>query len=384
MRIGLLTDGYRPGVNGIIHLIIQHKQALEALGHQVFVFTCGRPDPGDEPEVIRSPGISFLKPGYSIGLRYTGAAQEVLRTLDVLHAHQPALSGWLAVRYGRRYNLPVICTAHTRYDLLAVTRLPFLPLSFYRTVLRLYMGWFTRRCDLLTVSTPQAAQVMYDLGAARPIAVVPVGIETTAYRCPQRRLTRQNLGLPENATLSLFVGRLEPEKNLPFLLEALARPEAGDTCLLLVGEGPERRRLETLSAQVGLNGRVHFAGHVGAADLPDYIAMADVFVTASRIEIMPLTVMEALAGGLPIVGPDLPWIWSAVEPMVNGLLAPVEVEPFARAWGAVASDAELRTHLAAGARASGERFDVRHTAALMVEQYQRVIEEHRAATRRVR
>jgi len=377
VRIGLLTDGYRPGVNGVIRLIIQHKRALEELGHQVFVFTCGRPDPEDEPEVIRSPGMPFLKPGYTIGLRYTRAAQAVLRTLDLLHAHQPALSGWLALRYGRRYDLPVVCTAHTRYDLLAATRLSFLPPSFLRAVLRLYMGWFTRRCDLLTAPTPQAAQVMYDLGAARPIAVVPTGIETAAYRHPRRRLTRQDLGLSEDAPLSVFIGRLEPEKNLPFLLEALARPEAGRSNLLLVGEGPERQPLETLAARLGLNGRVHFAGQVEAADLPDYIALADLFVTASRIEVMPLTVLEALAGGLPIVGPDLPWIWSAVQPQVNGLLAPVEAEPFARVWGTVASDPHLRARLAAGARASSERYDVRNTTALMVEHYQQVIEKHR-------
>lgn len=378
MRVGLLTDCYKPGVNGIIRFITMHKRVLEEMGHEVFVFTWGPPHPDDEPGVFRSLGLPMPRPGYHFGWKYPRRTEAVLQTLDVLHANQPAMSGWVATRYGQRYSIPVVLTCHSRYDLLWKTTLPILPSAFYRAALRLCLRWITDRCDLVLATTSEAARVMHDLGVARPIETVPLGVELDRYRQPQRHLTRSDIGVPESAPLALFLGRLSPEKNVRFLLETLARPELAQAHLLLVGDGFERKVLESYARTLGLNGRAHCVGEVSAADVPAYVALADFFVTASQIETLCIAVLEALAAGLPIVGLNMPWIQPIVRHGANGLLTQPDAESFAQAWASLAGNPSLRARLAAGARATSEQYDVRRTTALIMAHYERLVAERRA------
>lgn len=377
MRIGLLTDCYRPGVNGIIRFVTMHKRTLEEMGHEVFVFTWGPPHPEDEPGVFRSFGPPLPRPGYHFGWRYPRRTEAVLRTLDVLHANQPAMSGWVATHYGRRYGIPIVLTCHSRYDLLWKTAVPILPSSFCRAALRPPMRYITDRCDLVLATTSEAARVMHDLGVTRAIEVIPLGIDLAPYRGPSRRLVRSDIGVPDSASLALFLGRLSPEKNVRFLLEALARPELAQGHLLLVGDGHERSALESHARSLGLNGRVHFVGEVDAADIPAYTALADFFVTASQIETLCIAVLEALAAGLPVLGPDMPWIRPIVRHGVHGLLAPPDIASFTQAWASLAGNPSLRVRLAEGARAASEQYDLKRTTALIVAQYERLVTERR-------
>ncbi|MGD1993899.1 MAG: glycosyltransferase [Anaerolineae bacterium] len=375
MRIGLLTDGYRPGTNGVIHFVSLHKQTLEAMGHEAFVFTWGEQVPNDEPGVVRSPGLRFVKPGYHVALSYSKQARRLLQTMDVLHANQPLLSGGLALRYSRRYGIPAALTCHSRYDLLGVTILPFLPLSLYRAVLRAYF----RRCspgyDAVTTPSAEAARLMQDLGLEAPIEVIPYGIELEHYHQAGDRLSRGDLGLPEDAVVALFVGRLAAEKNVSFLLKALAQPNLAQAYLLVVGDGSRRSELERLTQDLGLSSRVRFVGEIAHDKVPPYAALADLFVTASQIEVLPRSVIEALAAGLPIVGVDAAWIRQLVQPGTNGLLAEPQVPALARAWSRIVNDPPLRTGLAQGARATSEQYSVRHTTERMIALYQHLVED---------
>jgi glycosyltransferase involved in cell wall biosynthesis len=372
LRIGLLSDCYRPGVNGIVSFITAHKRALQEQGHDVFVLTWGRSRPEDEPEVIRSSGIPFVRPGYNGGLWYSRRALKILKTLDVLHANQPLFSGLMAVRYGKRYGIPVVFTGHSRYDLLGVTALPFVPLTAYRATLRPYMRWFTDRCDLVTVATPMAAETLHILNVTCSIEVIPTGIDLTHYRQPSGSLPRADLGLPASEPVAVFVGRLSPEKNVRFLLEALTHPDLAHAHLLIVGDGHERRRLERDAGRLSLRERVHFVGEVPAEGMPAYLSLADFAVTASQIEVLPFAILESLAAGLPILGVDALWTRQVIQAGVNGLLTEADAASFAHTWARLLEDAALREQLSAGARATSERYDARHTTALMASHYERL------------
>jgi 1,2-diacylglycerol 3-alpha-glucosyltransferase len=108
MRIGLLADVYKPFMSGVTNFVSQHKQALEALGHKVFVFTLGHLDYEDEElHIYRSPAIPVTETGYQFGFVYSRLARRKVKTMDILHAQQPFISGSLAVTYGKRYGLPI-------------------------------------------------------------------------------------------------------------------------------------------------------------------------------------------------------------------------------------------------------------------------------------
>jgi len=370
MRIGLLTDAYWPGVNGIIRFISLHKRILESMGHQAFVFTGGPPCPQDEPGVVRSFGLPHPDPGYHLTFGYSRQAVALLRTMDVLHANQPAMSGLLALRYGRRFGIPVVLTLHSRYDLLVHSRL-WVPLPVARATLGAYLRWLLPRCDLVTAPTPEVANVLDKMGVQAPVEVIPYGVDWNPSR--RRNVTRAELGIPASAPLAAFVGRLVPEKNVRFLIEVLAAPELGDACLLVIGDGPERRVLEEMAVRRGLNGRVWFVGQVAPDEVPAYVSLADFCVTASKIEMLPTAILEALGAGLPVLGLDVPWIRTVIHSGENGTLTPPDdAAAMARAWAQLARDRELRERLAEGARRTGEQYDARRATACLVAHYEQL------------
>jgi glycosyltransferase involved in cell wall biosynthesis len=98
------------------------------------------------------------------------------------------------------------------------------------------------------------------------------------------------------------VGRLTRQKNFSLLLCAFAKMAEADDQLLILGEGPQRKRLEGLARKLGIGGQLSMPGHVGS--VADALTSADVFVTSSNYEGLPSVVVEALAAGVPIVSTD--------------------------------------------------------------------------------
>jgi starch synthase (maltosyl-transferring) len=111
----------------------------------------------------------------------------------------------------------------------------------------------------------------------------------------------REFGIPPESRTFLYVGRLDRQKGLPFLLEAWAPVAARyrGVHLLLVGEGPERGALETQIARLGLAASVHLSGW--REEIPELLRAADCFVLPSLWEGMPNVVLEAMAAGLPVI-----------------------------------------------------------------------------------
>ncbi|HEX5132894.1 MAG TPA: glycosyltransferase [Candidatus Krumholzibacteria bacterium] len=131
--------------------------------------------------------------------------------------------------------------------------------------------------------------------------VVPNGIDTQRFAPADRGAARRELGRDENRTLVACVSRLSPEKGIDVLLGAWPLLARTDIDLVLLGDGPERRRLEALAASLGISERVHFAGATPHAVIPRWLAASDVAVLPSRMEGYPNAVVEALACGRPVV-----------------------------------------------------------------------------------
>jgi len=379
VRIGLLVDVYKPFMSGVTNFVSQHKQALEALGHKVFVFTLGHLDyEDDELHVYRSPAIPLTETGYQFGFAYSRLARRKVRTMDVLHAQHPFISGSLAMTYGKRYGIPVIFTNHTRYDKVALHYVPVLPGGVSETLLEAYLPWFANQCQAVTAPTQAIRRLLRDYGVTVRIPVIRNGVELSPFRAPARLRTRAELGVPEGAKVSIYVGRIAPEKNLSFLLRAFARVrrELPDAHLLVVGYGPEERHLHDLADELGVAGFIVFTGRVPYEQVPDYLALADVFVTASVIEVQPLSIIEGLAAGLPAVAIASDAVADTLMDGGNSLLAAYNGQDFAVRWVRLLSDDDLRARLSVNARVSSQQYDIHHTAARMTALYEEVVEEY--------
>lgn len=374
MRIGMVTACYKPVINGVTRMVSLYKQFLEAEGHEVYVFTLGEPDPaGDEFRVIRSSAVPLGESGYYVSVGYNSEARELIQEMDIIHCHHLFMSVELAHRYAR---CPIVYTNHTRYDLYTGTY-SALPQPTADALMRRIWPEFTDFADVVITPSESVKQVMLDFGVRRPIEVIENGVDLRPFQSPPNPLTKTDLGIPEESVLLVYVGRLSMEKNLPRLLEqfAIAQDIAPHLHLLLIGGGPIEDDLPHLAQKLKIEACVHFAGPIGYEIVANYLAAADLFVTASESEVHPLTVIEAMSAGLPIVAPASPGIVDTVTSGASGLLTKHVKCGLAASIVGLAMNPNLREAMVENAREVSLRYDIEGTVSRTVELYEKLCEE---------
>lgn len=385
MRIGMLVDSYKPYLSGITNYIALSKRFLEKVGLEVFVFTFGGEDYVDEePNIIRTRGVLLVESGYYFSVRYNLQAQRILRTMDLVHVHHPFISGRLALRYCKPRNIPIVFTNHTRYDLYTQAYLPMIPEVVGDTFLRAYMPSFCKSCDLVIAPSSGLREVLHGLGVESPIEVIPNGVDLAPFQAGLQPVSRADFGFSDEDVILTYTGRLGPEKNLAFLLRAFAGTARAyeNVGLLMIGDGPERDNLEDLVRIMGIADRVHFTGMVAYEEIPRYLSAADAFTTASVTEVHPLSVIEAMAAGLPVLGINSPGVSDTVEDGVSGLIAQQEdLAEFTAKMVRLVTDQEVRRKMRLHAIQAAGAYAIERTTNLILEQYQRLVE---AATGRKR
>lgn len=378
MRIGMMADGYKPHVSGITNVIDLSKRFLEKAGHEVYVFTFSGDDyQDDEPNIVRTRGVPLIDTGYYVSVRYSSQAQKILHTMDIVHVHHPFTSGRLAIRYCQPNGIPIVFTNHTRYDLYAQAYLPMVPEAFGDAFLRAYMPSFCKACDLVIAPSAGLRDVLVNLGVDSPIEVIPNGVDITPFAEVEQPIPRQNFGFTDEDIILTYMGRLGVEKNLPFLLRSFAgiANTYENVNLLVIGGGSEQENLEERVRLMGLANRVQFTGMVPYNDLPAYMASADAFVTASISEVHPLSVIEALASGLPVVGIRSPGIADTIEDGVTGYLAQEEdLAAFTAKLSRIVTDTENREKMAQRAKQSASLYSIENTTDIMQSRYQEIWE----------
>lgn len=378
MRIGMMTDAYKPYVSGVTSYIDMNKRALEELGHDVYVFTFGDVDYQDEdPRVIRSPGLPLANTGFYVSLRYRTVAKKLLQSMDVVHVHHPFLSGRLALIYGTRKNIPVVFTNHTRYDLYAQARLPFMPMEISQSLLQAYMPDFCSAVDLVISPSRGMERILRQYGVESHIEVVPNGANLKPFH-KAKPLSRAEFGFTKEDILLVYMGRVAPEKNIEFLLQAFAgvARTVPNVYLLILGGGQKEHeeKLRPMPGELGIEDRVRFMGMIPYDQLPSYLAMCDAFVTASVTEVHPYSVIEAMATGLPIMGIDSPGVGDSVEEGVSGLLSTEDIASFTAKLTYLCLNKSLQKKMGAAALKASEEFSIERTTKIMLGHYNRLMQ----------
>jgi glycosyltransferase involved in cell wall biosynthesis len=205
--------------------------------------------------------------------------------------------------------------------------------------------------------------------------VIPNCIPVDYYACPQtpRREWRAREGFGDQDVLFVCVARFAAQKNHTLLLSAFAQGPASDpnAHLILIGEGPLREQLEDQAKDLGLGSQVRFLGL--RADIPDALGAMDVFVLSSDWEGNPLSVIEAMASGLPIVSTAVGGVPDLFESGKEGFLVqPGDVQGFSNSMAYLSSNREVRLSMGmAAARRARENYDV----SIMVQAYEELYED---------
>ena len=316
-------------------------------------------------------GLRVLHPRYVVvprigmsiapGLLYAAAAPALRRLLraglgvDVIDAHYLYPDGVAAVMLGRRFGLPVVMTARGS----DVTQLPD-----HRAPRRM-IRWAMARADAMISVSAGLKRAMVALGADEDrIRVLRNGVDLGQFRPPQDRAAeRARLGLTGPTIVS--VGHLIERKGHHHAIAALqSLPE---WTLLILGEGPERARLESLARQLGVEDRVRLLGAHPHDALPAFYGAADLLILASSREGWANVLLEAMACGTPVVASDIPGNPEVVQRREAGLIVGANTpDGFADGVRALWSDPPDR----AAVRAYAEAFSWDATSAGQLEVFE--------------
>ena len=381
MRIGMMVDSYKPYISGITNFVETNKRYLELAGHDVFVFTFGNLDyKDDEPRVIRSRGVPLSDSGFYLSMRYSRAAKKALQTMDLVHVHHPFLSGRLALRYCRPLHIPIIYTNHTRYDLYAHAYLPMMPEEMSQGLLQAYMPSFCKAVDLVIAPSAGMEKVLRELNVEGNIEVVSNGVDLKKFYLAAP-LSRVEFGYKETDVLLVYSGRIALEKNLPFLLRSFAgiAQALPNIHLLLIGSGiqPYEEEIRSLIIELNLTQRVRLTGRIAYDQLPAYLTMCDIFVTASVSEVHPLSVIEAMGAGLPIMGIHSVGVGDTVQDGITGFLATHDQPAFTAKLTRLCLDLNLRTQMSDAARKASSAYAIERTTSIMLQHYEKLLQDAR-------
>ncbi len=375
MQIGFFADMYTPHVSGVTNYIRLYKREFERLGHEVHVLTYGNRDhEDDEPNVVRSSGLPWLRTGWNIPGPVSSEAERVMKHLDVAHAHHPFVSGRIARRCHPRAAL--VFTNHTRYDIYSDTYAPFVPRGIRHSIVRNNLRGFYESCDAVLAPSPEIAEWIKSwIGYGKPVTFRNV-IDVAPFAEPAKPRRKTDFGFSEDDVVVVYLGRVSEEKNMGLLVDSFVRAAAQrpELALLVIGDGPSRVASQKRLAELGMEKRARFLGMTAYEQVPDIMAAGDMFATASVSESYPLVVMEAAAAGLPAVGVRSPGVGEVILDGETGLLTTEDARSFSGALARIAADAKLRATLSAQAREAAARHDIKPAAERMLGLYTAILE----------
>jgi glycosyltransferase involved in cell wall biosynthesis len=231
--------------------------------------------------------------------------------------------------------------------------------------------------DQVIAPSESVRDLLLTNGVRRPISVIYNGIDLALFQDPVSPMTKRDLGVSEADVLIVYVGRLSAEKNPGILLEefAIARRTNEMLTLLLVGDGPQRSTLKQRARELGIADHTRFAGQIQFDEVPNVLAAADIFATASKSEVHPLTTIEALAAGLPVVATRSPGISDLVEDGVTGWLGSDREGDIARGLVMLSQDKKSMRQMGLAARMASARYSIDTTVSKTVEVYERLVVE---------
>ncbi len=377
MKILHLYKDYWPVLGGIENHIRVLAEAQVRRGHEVTVLAANR---GWRSEVRTLNGVTVVLAGRLGTVASTPLSPMLFRRLrgidaDIVHLHFPHPPGEIAQwLFGR--GTGTVLTYHS--DIVRQRRIRRLDHPLLRRVLL--------SADRILVTSPSYIESSRYLRPLRDkCTVVPLGINIEHFEDQGgvgKRELRARWGLPTDAPVAVFVGRLRYYKGLDHLLRAL--PLVPEVHLLLVGDGPLWDHTRELAASLGVMDRVVFTGDVGEVELPGCYMAGDLFVLPShtRAEAFGTSLVEAMAAGLPVVSTEIQTgtSWVNTHGVTGLVVPPADPAALADAIRSLAGDPDNRLRMGRAGRARAcELFQ----ASTMVEKveavYREVLERKRAA-----
>ena len=325
-----VIDTYFPTIDGVVQTVNAYAKYLTEKGHKPVVICpvdSGRDNSAFPYEIIDTP--KFRIPFFQFAIPWSFLTRRELKTMreykfDVIHAHSPFMLGSLAVRLGKKLNVPVIATFHSKYydDALHITHSKWLA----RFVMN-YVVDFYCHVDAVWACSKATADTLRSYGFRGEIRVMENGVSPAPDKDPKmlKARAREALSLPQGKKILLFVGQQIWHKNLRRVLEVTKAlcDRHDDYVTVIAGSGYDSEAIKNCARELKLGDRALFVGRISDREmLFGLYENADLFFFPSMYDNAPLVLREAALCGVPALLAEGSNAAEVVTDGVNGFVAP--------------------------------------------------------------
>ena len=362
MKVGLFIDTWYPMVDGVIKVVDNYARRLTKYC-DVVVFcpeAKGYDKTGDAAlpyEVVRCAALPIPTLDYTLptaALDPLFDARLIASGIDIVHIHSPFNVGMLGVLYAKVHSLPVVATLHSQY------RQDFEKPLKLKPALDLAMGGVMRvfnacnECWAVNEGIKDLYINEYGLTAPCKVRLNATDHKPVADRAEAARIVNEKFGIPADATVFLFIGRINFIKNIDFTVRALSiakRKGLANFRMLFVGRGQDEERLAQVVREQGLEDEVVMCGLVSEKEMLERIySRARLFLFPSLYDANSLVQIEAACQGTPTVFLEGARTAATVTPGVNGYISPAGEEAYAQTILDIMADPDGYAKVSAAAR----------------------------------
>ena len=395
MKIALFTDSFHPYISGVTFAVLNQANELVRQGHEVAIF---RPKPikhkdCSNPEHL-DPAIQIHDVLFSIPLRKMPTLHITIPTFflstfkhvkafspDVIHAHSEWGCGWEAAFAAKVLHVPLVGTFHAFWNDPAYLRNLHLPTTpFFQKMMQKYCNMFFNRCNKVICPSQYVEKHLLQGG----IKTKPITVSNGIHMPPllnQDTINKQRAEYDIHGTAFIYVGRISQEKSLPLALKAFAeiKKKYPDTTFILLGGGPMEDDIRQLISELQLSDSVVMPGRVPHHRLieENLFRLGDVFVTASTTENQPVSILEGISFGLPVIAAAARGNPELVSDSANGLLFESDnIDELINSMTYVLENPEKRKQMGASSRRMAEeRHSITQVGAKLLDVYQEAYNE---------
>lgn len=389
MKVLIATDTYFPYINGGTYFILHLAEGLKKRGHEPFVITASQhfaDEVREEHGIMTYRMRSIRLPAYnnfrvSPPIVSRNAIERAIKEInpDVIHLQHHFLIGKGVFQVAKKLGIPMIGTNHSLPEnIIFYFHVPeFLERQLEK------IGWKQFRdiydeLDEVTAPTKTAADLTQVHLKKKQVLPVSNGINLDRYQ-PGYDIDelRTKFGIPEKNVI-LYTGRVDQEKHIHIIVQALREVRKSiDAHLVITGDGGDRKSLEKLIEQLGLQQNVTFTGFLTDEEFPAIYCTGQVFAIASIAELQSIVTMEALASGLPVVAVNEKALPELVHEGENGFLFELDdVDGCARGITRILENPELQKKMSKKSLEIISRHKLEETIKIYEDLYLKAIKNH--------